>query len=419
MKLSVITSALLAACVAARPEPVLQIRQSQVDFNFAGNKVRGVNIGGWLVLEPWITPSLWNRWKNNPAAGPVDEYNLCRVLGKSVCQAELKKHWDTWITQNDFNTIKSYGLNTVRIPIGYWAFTLNSGDPYVQGQVAYLDRAIGWARAAGLKVWIDLHGAPGGQNGFDNSGLRDRIGFLQGNTATQMLAVIKKVAEKYCQPAYRDTVVLIEVLNEPMGPKLDWKKLSQFTYDGWGIIRREGPTWVGYSDAFLPLPKWNNRLGPQNKVLVDKHRYQVFSEGEVSRSYWQHFDAACSARWDFTGSNKYVVVGEWSAAMTDCARWLNGWNRGARYDGTFQSSRSYGTCNDKGNVDTMTQTQKDDLRRFVEAQLDSYEKTHGWIFWTYKTELGNRSDDWSYSRLVNRGIMPKPPGSRRFPKPCG
>ncbi|KAF3170116.1 exo-1,3-beta-glucanase [Orbilia oligospora] len=418
MKLSVIASALLATCVAARPEPVLQIRQN-VGFSFGTNKVRGVNIGGWLVLEPWISPSLWDRWKANPSAGPVDEYNLCRVLGKTACQAHLKKHWDTWITQNDFNLIKSYGLNTVRIPIGYWAFTLNPGDPYVQGQVAYLDRAIVWARAAGLKVWIDLHGAPGSQNGFDNSGLRDRIGFLQGSTAAQLLAVIQKVASKYSQSQYRDTVVLIEVLNEPMGPKLDWSKLRQFTYDGWAIVRRAGPTWVAYSDAFLPLSKWNGLLAPSNKALVDKHRYQVFSEGEVSRSYWQQFDSACSARWDFKGSNKYVVVGEWSAAMTDCARWLNGWNRGARYDGTFQSSRAYGTCNGKGDADRMTQTQKDDLRRFVEAQLDSYETTNGWIFWTWKTEPGNRSDDWSYSKLVARGIMPKPPGSRRFPKPCG
>jgi glucan 1,3-beta-glucosidase len=36
----------------------MQPRQNP-SFNFGGNtKVRGVNIGGWLVSEPWITPSL-------------------------------------------------------------------------------------------------------------------------------------------------------------------------------------------------------------------------------------------------------------------------------------------------------------------------------------------------------------------------
>ena len=69
------------------------------------------------------------------------------------------------------------GLNFVRIPIGYWAFQLLDNDPYVQGQVQYLEKALGWARKNNIRVWIDLHGAPGSQNGFDNSGLRDSYNF--------------------------------------------------------------------------------------------------------------------------------------------------------------------------------------------------------------------------------------------------
>jgi glucan 1,3-beta-glucosidase len=64
------------------------------------------------------------------------------------------------------------GLNHVRIPIGYWAYDISAGEPYHQGQAQYLDNAIGWARNHGLKVLIDLHGAPGSQNGYDNSGHR-------------------------------------------------------------------------------------------------------------------------------------------------------------------------------------------------------------------------------------------------------
>ncbi len=64
------------------------------------------------------------------------------------------------------------GLNHVRLPIGFWAYDVSGGEPYIQGQAEYLDRAIGWAGNHGLKVLIDLHGAPGSQNGFDNSGRR-------------------------------------------------------------------------------------------------------------------------------------------------------------------------------------------------------------------------------------------------------
>jgi aryl-phospho-beta-D-glucosidase BglC (GH1 family) len=88
----------------------------------------------------------------------VDEYTFTQALGKSAAQQQLDAHWGSWITQADFQEIASFGLNHVRIPIGYWALAPVDGDPYVQGQLSYLDQAIGWARSAGLKVLLDLHG---------------------------------------------------------------------------------------------------------------------------------------------------------------------------------------------------------------------------------------------------------------------
>lgn len=314
------------------------------------------------------------------------------------------------------------GLNTVRIPIGYWAFTLNEGDPYIQGQAEHLDRAIGWARKAGLKVWIDLHGAPGGQNGFDNSGLRDNIGWQQGDTVKQTLAVLKKIADKYGKEEYHDTVVVIELLNEPMGPKLDFETLKQFYLDGWGRVRdvSGGDTWVAFSDAFLGVQEWNGVLSEGgNNVLVDMHHYQVFSEEQVSRSFDEQIGVACGAAGALGGADKLIVVGEWSGAMTDCARWLNGYGRGTRYEGTFQSGKSYGDCATKGNIDSMNDGEKDQLRKYLEAQLTSWEQLAGWIFWTWKAEEGNMNDDWNYSKLVWSGIMPNPPTDRKYPGICG
>ena len=56
-------------------------------------------------------------------------------------------------------------LNHVRIPIGYWAFEVGAGEPYISGQLPYLQKAVTWAGNHGLKVIVDLHGAPGSQNG--------------------------------------------------------------------------------------------------------------------------------------------------------------------------------------------------------------------------------------------------------------
>ena len=88
----------------------------------------------------------------------MDEYTFTQTLGKTAAQNQLTQHWASWITQDDFNEIAAVGLNHVRIPIGYWALNPLDGDPYVQGQLPFLDQAIGWARTAGLKLMLDLHG---------------------------------------------------------------------------------------------------------------------------------------------------------------------------------------------------------------------------------------------------------------------
>ena len=106
------------------------------------------------MLEPWITPSIFD------AAGDaaVDEWSLCATLGQDQCRSVLTGHWDSWVTADDFSQIAAAGMNHVRIPVGYWAIEHLDGDQYVDGQLEYLDRAIGWARDSGLRVILDLHG---------------------------------------------------------------------------------------------------------------------------------------------------------------------------------------------------------------------------------------------------------------------
>ena len=132
-----------------------KLKGRDVDFDYNNDKVYGVNLGGWFVLEPWITPSIFEATNNNAI---VDEFTLTQALGPDAASSVLTSHWNTWITQDDFNQIAAAGLNHVRIPLGYWAVAPLQGDPYVQGQLPVLDQAIGWARSAGLKVLLDLHG---------------------------------------------------------------------------------------------------------------------------------------------------------------------------------------------------------------------------------------------------------------------
>jgi len=394
-----------------------QLRRRELSFNYNDEKVRGVNLGGWFVLEPWITPSLFS---NTGRDDIVDEYTYTEKLGKGEALARLTNHWNTFITEDDFAEIAKVGLNHVRIPIGYWAVAPRDEDPYVQGQLDVLDKAIQWARTSKLKVMLDLHGAPGSQNGFDNSGKRGDINWISGGNAPHTLLAIQNLADRYAKET--DVVSAIELLNEPANWGNDMGAVKKFNYDGWGNIRSVNPdTAVVFSDAFLDVQDyWNGFMAPGsgiNNVIIDTHIYQIFSDGEVGRTPCEHVQNACEKGPKLAGVDKWVIVGEWTGASSDCAKWLNGFGRGSRYDQTFGNENYHGSCAGKyeGTVAGLSAVDKMNLEYYVEAQLDAYEQGGGWVFWTWKTES---APEWNLRDLIREGLFPQPLTSRKHPGQC-
>lgn len=401
------TILLSVVCVTASPK---KLSSRSLGLKWGSEKVRGLNIGGWLVLEPWITPSIFQNI--DPSLDVRDEYTLGEKLGQDAGYQILKRHWDTWLTLQDFQKIAGAGFNTVRIPIGYWAYKIVPGEPYIQGSAPYLDTAIDWARQTGLKVWIDLHGAPGSQNGFDNSGHAVPKPMWQtGDTVATTLSVLNIISQKYAQSQYQDVVIAIELLNEPFSSKLDYNLLRQFYRDGFNQVRAVSNTPVVLHDGFLPPSSWNGFLSVSDNdaqnVVIDHHEYQVFDNYLLSVSPSKHRELVCDNVHSYSqGVDKWVVVGEWSAAMTDCATWLNGFKTGARYDGTFPNSGYIGSCQDKKLISNWNQAYKDDVRLFIESQLAAYEThTQGWVFWNFKTE---NAHEWDAFALLDAGIFPRP-----------
>lgn len=131
----------------------------------------------------------------------------------------------------------------------------------------------------------------------------------------------------------------------------------------------------------------------------------------------QHIQAACGRASDLGASGLWTVVGEWSPASTDCAKYLNGRFVGARYDGTKYNNRIPGRiCGAKtGSGVTFTPAYKKFLRQFWEAQTITYEKAQGWIQWTWKAE---EADEWSYQAGLEYGWIPENPTDYIYPNIC-
>ncbi|KAH9897758.1 glycoside hydrolase family 5 protein [Cubamyces lactineus] len=346
-------------------------------FPYGHQYVRGVNLGGWLVLEPWITPSLFDNTDNEKI---VDEWTFAQYQDYNTTLSTLRNHWDTFITEQDFIEIANASLNLVRIPIGYWAFQVGPGEPYISGQLPYLQKAVGWARNHGLQIIVDLHGAPGSQNGYDSSGQRLSSPQWHSNQTNidRTKAVLEEITALFIND--QDVVSAIEPLNDPAGYMGNdvLQVVRQYYQDSYQLIRNplspEQPSsaLVLLHDAFQKPGYWNGFERPPQweDVAMDTHSYQIFNSPQITYNPEQHTQAACDQSSTFSQFGLWVIVGEWTPAYTDCAKYLNGRGVGARYDGSYSGSQWVGNCEGlTGTGDTFSEEYKMNLNKYWDAQV--------------------------------------------------
>jgi glucan 1,3-beta-glucosidase len=129
--------------------------------------------------------------------------------------------------------------------------------------------AIGWARNHGLKVIVDLHGAPGSQNGFDNSGQRGNAQWpYDSKNVDRTKAVVQLLSQKYSDPAYYGVVTALAILNEPatfMGDEF-LRVTRQYNYDAYGAARypwnsaAKSGLEIVVHDGFQPVSSFDNYM---------------------------------------------------------------------------------------------------------------------------------------------------------------
>ena len=331
------------------------------------SKLRGVNLGGWLVLERWMTPSIFRHSQFQ------DEYSLAST--KSGVK-KIEDHRKSFIKESDFAWMAKQGINAVRIPVGYWIFD-GKFDESVQEKpsIKYLDQAIRWADKYGIVVLIDMHGAQGSQNGRDHSG---KVGpaswYRKREHRRATVDTLIRLAERY----YTATNVWgYELLNEPkiglfqIKLRLFYKRAMRELKK----VARPGVTIV-FHDAFSPRLLSGTLQGTREyPVAMDIHWYQFTDFWRRVRSRKNYFKmVARRAKMIEQISRLHpVIIGEWSAVLS------------------------------KEFLDGLSVSEKRKLeKRNLHTQLRAYSGAGGWFYWSYKTE---GSGSWNFRWLVEHGLI--------------
>lgn len=326
--------------------------------------IRGVNLGGWLILEKWMTPSVFK------GINAKDEYTFMQTEG---AQDKIQAHRSSFITEEDFMWLVEHGVNAVRLPVGYWV--LEDSGPYVSA-AQYLDFAVDMCEKYGLKLLIDLHGAPGSQNGRDHSG---RIGKSRWHkewlNQLRSIEVLEKLAQRYYGHA---CVWGYQILNEPKPGLIQWKlrryyrqayrRLTEIARPGTKIVFHDGFT------AFLMSGAVRSREG--YPVFMDRHWYhflQVFRK-VIPLSWYFKKLRLTKYYYRLIRRTQPMVIGEWS-----------------------------GVIDDRVTARLPAEQRKQAERHHIAIQLELYDNhTDGWFYWSYKTE---KADLWNFRSLVEKGII--------------
>lgn len=390
--------------------------------------IKGVNLGNWLVLEKWMSPALFQ------GTTAEDEYYLPTQLSPEVYEARIKIHRSEYITERDFVTIKSMGMESVRIPVPYFIF----GDrkPFI-GCIEELDKAFNWAEKYGLTILIDLHTVPLSQNGFDNGGISGVCKWAQNPDEVEFaLSVLERLAKRY---GNRKGLFGIQPLNEPItenmwetmdiqnryapadpemakgSAPITMKFLRQFYMDAYDRISAymTKDKYVVIHDGF-ELMAWKDFMQEEkySNVILDTHQYLMVAEArgcsQTIEGYLKYIREELEPQ--ITEMERYfpVICGEWclfNSLACGCdtkggQSVLNG------VEGRRQESFS-------------PEQKKEIYEALAKAQLELWEKGSGYYYWSYKllTDTVNTPgwigwDSWDLGRCYDFGWFPVDKGGK-------
>jgi len=179
--------------------------------------IKGISLGNWLMPEGYM-------FKFEVAKSPRQIFAAFeRLLGPERAAAFWGAFRDTYVGEDDIRFIKSVGFNTIRIPL-HWDLFMTSDGAIDGPGWALLDRVIGWAKATGLYVIVDLHAAPGGQTGINHDdGPGYPLMFYVPRDRDLTVKLWQAIAQRY---AGDPTILGYDLLNEPIAPYHDIATLN-------------------------------------------------------------------------------------------------------------------------------------------------------------------------------------------------
>ena len=233
-------------------------------------QLRGIGLGGWLLPEGYM-------WGIRKLDRPRQfEAAIEDLIGPRNARKFWDLYYSNFVTREDIVRMKSWGVNTLRVPILASMLQPREGQPqqapfvYDEHNFGFVDAFVDWCEELGMGVIWDLHGAPGGQNAeniADSDG-EARLWTEKAIYWPQTIDLWDTITRRY---AHKQCIVGYDLLNEPLltrYPGVDPGMLRELYVlltetirktDTEGIIFIEGDDWAQNFSLLEPMD-WDPHL---------------------------------------------------------------------------------------------------------------------------------------------------------------
>ncbi len=340
-------------------------------------------------------------------------------IGLEATREKWQAHWSNALTEADLNYLATIAhCTTIRLPIGYFTlgpdfaqhtpFAMSPGQVYTNAWSAVVNM-VRRCHTHGIGVLLDFHACPGGANAESHSGISTRKAELWGTDFNLSLAerCLCFIAQEIKNRGL-EGVVGLQLCNEAISDApgmYDWydsviasiaqvdSTISIYISDAWDLSRaaeyslRKNTTATSAIKSLI------------NPVIVDTHRYYVFSAEDARKIPLQIIDQISSTELSELETPKTgnvfeqrgavgVFVGEWSCALAPTT-WAQ-----------------------------VTPSQRKDLTKELgNLQAKRWRSqgpaTGGGAFWTYDTVWCNGKEcrgreEWNFREQVDTGAITPP-----------
>ncbi len=245
----------------------------------SGNEIllKGIGLGGWLVQEGYMfgTSSFANaQWEIKK--------KIETLIGATNTDLYYKKFRTNFIKREDIQQIKTWGFNSIRLPMHYNLMTpLGQPGVWIEEGFTIIDSLLSWCEESQIYLILDLHAAPGGQNSSNISDYNPAAPSLWQSDVNKQSTVLlwKKIAERYSTKRWiggydllNETVWNFGGNNQPLRDLYIQITQAIRQVDTNHIIYIEGNQWA--NDFTTLTPPWDANM------VYSFHKY--WNENSVS-----------------------------------------------------------------------------------------------------------------------------------------